>query len=440
VKRILYLGASALPILLILGTMLMAGLWVFPPIRLSLLELAGDSAHFFSSAGINDPDDKVAARACYFQVKNDPYELTPALLKSLAKRPDVAIACLEHFPGRPATEGPSDAESEEIAEEMHPAKINLGNPTLVQSQEILATRLGEHWMKGLRNNRAEDCSVVVPAKTALEYARVDSSHGFLSCAVSADNPEIRACCVDALGGEEAFAELLGQTNTTPLRHVAENFMSLATHSFPEIGHAALIKQQMTASGEEASSEDPSGADAAPEELADLDAIEKIKIPDERFGELQHEVQDWVVGLGCALHLEQPTSSRVIETFVPLIESKQCAPTSPPSTGYFGAMNWSALCQGLYHYHRTDLSQTPRQAICTSLERTIVAQTITASRMNLWAAQGAARKEAGADIVAGAPFADIPKHQNPSRRHTANPGAGRQSSRMLGAFFRTLVSR
>lgn len=115
---------------------------------------------------------------------------------------------------------------------------------------------------------------------------------------------------------------------------------------------------------------------------------------DRFGDLQPDVQDWVVEVGCRVHLNSPARDIAAGAFVPLVESPGCAPTQVPWSGMYSATSWTRMCHGMYHYRREALAESPREAICGSLVTATVDQAISVAEVTMLAALSYARQQPG----------------------------------------------
>jgi hypothetical protein len=240
---------------------------------------------------------------------------------------------------------------------------------------MMASTIGQQWMTDLIEGTTNACETAYSARRALEYAGLDPTYQLMSCAVAADSADVRKCCVNQLGGHEGFAELVSRPDIVPISQARYDYRALVGASFPSVPIASVTMGRRLG---------PVTNDAPTEPVED---------GEERFEDLQFDVQDWVIEVGCRIHYASASRREVPASMVALIESDGCAPTSPPWSGMYSARSWSNMCMGMYSYRRK-LAYSPREALCNSLSRSTLDKTISVSQLSVGAAISQARQVPG----------------------------------------------
>ncbi len=367
----------------LLGAALLVSLWNLDAVRRLALEQLGPDQLSRAEAALEDPDDEVATHACYLLLVEGEGFIPAPLERTLYERPYVAAACLERVSETIAARREDGRDEPERAWRHNPFVEQ--EYELVPRHELLASTLGRMWMTDLFEGTQNACPTALNARRALEHARLDPTYRLMSCAVAADSPEVRDCCVKQLGGHEVFAELLEQPERAPLLEASFDFAALAGASFPSVPLAASHPGQRSFAN---STPKQDQAQAKPASAPSPDGDE------ERFSDMQPDVQDWVVEVGCNLHLGAPERQTTAEALVPLVESPGCAPTEVAWSGMHSATSWSKMCLGMYEYRRRELAYSPRESICDSLAAATVSQTITVAGFDVAAALSQARQTPG----------------------------------------------
>jgi hypothetical protein len=407
--RLYDIGAKILPFLLILSALALAGLWNVDEVRLFAVTQLGERELQRVEGAVDDPSDEVATQACYYVMKGGEGAAPSFLMDALQEHPKRAFACLDKVAGTSSTsstppdddeageadgedesseadaEGGDEPEQVQSVEEQRRYDPFVDGVELVPRHELVAAQLGKRWMSDLIEGRAKSCQMAKHARRAMQRARFDATYHLLACAVAADSENVRECCVEELGGEEAFAELLEQPALVPLFQAADDFAALVGAGFASVPVASKVAAQESEDDQDAEESDSSEDDDQAEEAGD---------EPQRFGPRQADVQDWVVEVGCRFHFDSPSERRTVEAFAPLIESDGCAPTDPPWSGFYDEQSWSMMCTGLYDYRREELGESPREAICASLEGASVSQAATATGVLVDAAVSVARQTQG----------------------------------------------
>jgi hypothetical protein len=376
--------AASWQLVFLIAVTFVASLWNLDVVRRGVFEVVGVDRVLWAEAALEDPNDDIAARACA-QILTNRDELMPTqLIRTLYIRPEVAFRCLAQ-----STEIVEARREEERArrpnrrqdQHQHEREASQHNPfyrhepELVPRHQLVASTIGRRWMADLIEGASNACETAYSAKRALEHADLDPTYQLMSCAVAADSQEVRQCCVNQLGGHETFAELVDRPDLVPLRQVRYDYRALAGASFPSVPVASASLGRRRG---------PLTPDAPSEPVED---------GEERFEDLQFDVQDWVIEVGCRLHYSNSSRREVPASLVALVESKGCAPSSPPWSGMYSAHSWSKMCLGMYDYRRK-LAYTPREALCNSLSRATLDQTISVAELMVTAAISEARQVPG----------------------------------------------
>lgn len=315
---------------------------------------------------LTDPSDTVAADACYALLSAGNSTYYAHIADTLYRRPQASFACL----GRSAEDTQSGAPSQPGASQQASPSwpdmtLSSGADDLVPNYVLVASTLGSRWMSDLIGGSDNTCRTALNARRALDLARVDSTYRMMSCALGADSAEVRQCCVTQLGGQEAFSELLDWSDRVPLIPASFDYRALVGSAFPEVPLASELLGRQYQRWEA--------------EIVAPDSASLAERGEERFGNLQYNVQDWVVEVGCSIHYNLPSRGLVPAAFVPLVESAGCGPTTPPWAGMYSPQSWSEMCTGMYD-RRRKMGATPREAICGSLATSTVGRSITMAHM------------------------------------------------------------
>lgn len=373
-------------------------LWMLAPARQGALEVMVARGWLSPVAALKDPDSAVATRACTWALTQPDQQDNAAIVAALSERPDVALECLGELNAAALQENPPDDEGSDTD-----ARDPGTAPDLVPFYRIVAGHLGHGWMRALHEQDSAQCANADQADRALRHAGIDPAPGFMSCALAAHSADARQCCVQALGGPTAFARLLDAPHSHPPAETRRHLQAYVTHAFA-----------------------PEAAQAKPAQ----DTI------------LQTATQDWVVQVGCDLHRRHPDDTQVIRAFIPIIESKSCAPTDPPSQGYYSSAAWTETCTELYAHQRQALKRAPRQALCKALQGATLAQTIDPARVMLSSALTTAARTAGSAAQSDLTFVAVRDHHRGTTGapilRAGPPRTG--SSRVLGGFFNRIIGR
>jgi hypothetical protein len=365
-------------LIFLVAATLVVSLWNLDTVRINVLERLDFEQMSRVEAALYDPSDEIAARACFHILDKGEGAIPSHLVRTLYVRPFVAFDCLEQ--ANQAWTQRIDERDDGADSDRHDP-FERRRPELVPRHKLIASTLGQRWMTDLIEGTSNACETAHHARKALELADLDPSYRLMSCAVAADAEEVRQCCVDHLGGSEVFVRLLERPEEAPLREASFDFPALAGASFPSVPVAKMALGRQSGFLRSQLSD-------SPEEGPDPDA--------ERFSDLQPDVQDWVVEVGCRIHLDSPARHIAARAFVPLVESPGCAPTDVPWSGMYSANSWSRLCQGMYHYRRQALADAPREAICGSLATATVDRAIAVAELTMLAALSYARQQPGVE--------------------------------------------
>ncbi|QDG50675.1 hypothetical protein FIV42_08015 [Persicimonas caeni] len=351
---------------------LLASLWTLDFVRAGLFGLFDEERTGRLAAALEDPNDEIAAEACAV-ILTDGQGLVPSgLIRTLYLRPQVAFSCLEQ-----ATATVERRRAEKAANDETPTEDDLHNPfyrrevDLVPHHEVVASTLGQRWMTDLFEGTSNACETADNARRALEYAKLDTDYRLLTCAVAADSAEVRQCCIGQLGGKDAFVALLDRPDRVPLREASDDYRALVGASFPSVPTAKVALDRRRSARE------------ADTPNAPVEGGEK------RFGDLQFDVQDWVIDVGCRLHFFESSRQKVPASFEPLVESQSCAPTDPPWAGMYSAPSWTKTCLERYAYRRSQ-AYTPRESLCKSLGDATVDSAVSVTSLIVTAAVSEAR--------------------------------------------------
>lgn len=355
-------------VFLISATFLLS-LWNLDAVRLYVFDTLTDEHPERASRALDDASDEVASLACVQLLNDGNVTMFERVVDVLYRRPQVAFQCLERATAQWADAQQSAPEDDtDAAQPVWPEiaiAASVGSEDLVPSYVLVASSLAQRWTRDLIDGSDNTCQTAYHTRRAMELAWVDPSYRLMSCAVGADSPAVRECCVTQLGGHEAFINLLHKPEMAPTYLASIDYRALAGSAFPNIPLASeLIGRRFQ----------PWMAEAPAAVAASGDAS-----GGERFGPLQFDVQDWVVEVGCRIHFSSPSRQWVPAAFVPLVESKGCAPTSPPWEGMYSPASWTDMCLSMYAYRRK-MAFTPRDAICSSLAVSAASRTITYAQL------------------------------------------------------------
>lgn len=461
-KRLVSITLWLSPLLLALAIVGAGLAWLLPPVRLLAFTLAASQELVDAEAALKDPSDHVVSSACIKLLEAPDQAVSERAIKRLAQRPKAALKCLTLMAERdpnyhefsaesaapaesaeviededkageaPSDSAPDEAEAEraEAAKETDidtksegdepPQKAASPGPSapsstdeLVPAYQVLASNLGQRWAQQLTSQKDVDCAIAEGARHALSTAQMDPTHHLLSCSLIADGADTRACCVQELGGEASWAELLDTPSSHPLGNSAAYYSSYIAATFP---------QDAKTEDSESSQDSSEDKESAP-----------------RFGEHHIAAQDWSVGVGCELRRVAPSDVATISAFSALLESEGCAPTDSPWAGYFDTMSWDALCHEHYDFRRQELQEAPAEAICRSLEVATVGQIIQVAQNRVVAATSTAGRVPGArpDISSGI-VEDI-QQRRISRVNRSRIDQRQQRGRVLNAFFQSVIA-
>jgi hypothetical protein len=354
----------------LIGVTVAVSMWNLDAVRVFLFEQIEHSRAERAVQALSDPSDEVAAAACYYMLTDGDGSMYAHLANTLYRRPQVALRCLEKTTAQvERLREQAEAERKELNQDRKEVWPRMALPTgpqsLVPGYVLIASTLGQRWMSDLIDGSDNTCRTAYNTRRALELARVDPTYRLMSCAIGADAPGVRECCVTQLGGHEAFLELLDRPNLVPLYPASFDFRALVGSAFPSVPLASdLLGRRYQRWWAEIPVAEPATA---------------ANGGGERFGDLQFDVQDWVVDVGCRIHYNLRSRRLVPAAFVPLVESEGCAPSTPPWSGMYSPTSWSDMCLGMYK-HRRKMAFTPRDSICGSLATSTVGRTIVTARL------------------------------------------------------------
>lgn len=335
---------------------------------------------------LTDASDKVASQACYTLLRAEDTTYYAYITDILYHRPHVSFSCLSRAaqpadaaaaqataaPAVAQADSPQDASepgalsfSEQELESWPETRLATGSDGMVPNYVLVASTLGSLWMNDLIHGSDNTCQTALNTRRALDLARVDPTYRLMSCALGADSAEVRECCVSQLGGHEAFTQLLEDSGRVPLIPASFDYRALVGSAFPEVPLASELLGRRYQRWQA--------------EVTVPSAEELAQRGEERFGNLQYNVQDWVVEVGCDIHYNLPTRELVPAAFVPLVESKGCSPATPPWAGMYSQASWSDMCMGMYQQRRS-MGATPRDAICDALATSTVGRSVVMANM------------------------------------------------------------
>ncbi|MFP4597900.1 MAG: hypothetical protein ACLFVJ_06600 [Persicimonas sp.] len=315
--------AHALPLVLLIGATGFAGAWRSEQVRLWSVENLGPIEMVNLEDALSDPAPEVASLACSHLLPLESRQVSPQAIDTLYQRPQVARRCFETLAADTQAE-----DSEEV--------------TSGSTWRLIASQLSRRWLEASRQSDTAECTAAQSARRSMEAAELSVEYPMLRCAVLASDGDARRCCIEELGGDERFAELLEAPEGVPLHRARRDFDGLVASSFEP---AAPAQPEESAEGSE---------DA---EAATTTASESV----------ESKIQDWVVGVGCRIHQGEPGERVIVRAFRDLFEAPACAPDGKPRPAFYDAYSWGTVCAELYPHQRKELRVAPREAICSSLE-------------------------------------------------------------------------
>lgn len=366
-------------LVVILAATIIGGVWRSPEVRVWAVEVLGPYQIINLKAALDDPSEAVAARACEVTFGEQWSWTQIQVYRKLYKLPSVALRCLDAVRANQKEDVKDDAEA------------SSGEFTPVSRAQLAALRLGRLWVADLHEGRSDTCTTAKAAKRALEFAEGGATFPLLRCAVSASTRQARDCCIEELGGQEKTVELLEKPELISLMLVDEHYEELVNATFP----VEQTRAQRSGSDDDEENDDRT-ADAKRERDGN----------DQKQGEgdddvatteaLVAEKQDWVLGLGCRFHFEEPERLTVIRSFMPIIESEGCSTGATPWQGYYDLQSWSKVCAGMYTSRRTEQEMKPREALCDSLKYASIDEAIEVSKIALGSAAARAGRKADSE--------------------------------------------
>lgn len=365
-------------VFLISATFLLS-LWNLDSVRLYVFDALVDEHPERAARALEDSSDKVASMACIQLLNDGNIAMFERVVNVLYRRPQVAFQCLEMATIQWAeSQQPAAADDAAPQQQQVWPEIALSSSRdaedLVPSYVLVASSLAQRWTRDLIDGSDNTCQTAYHTRRAMELAWVDPSYRLMSCAVGADSPQVRECCVTQLGGHQAFIDLLSKPELAPIYLASIDYRALVGSAFPSVPLASeLIGRRFQPWMADAPAAVPASGDAG---------------GGERFGPLQFDVQDWVVEVGCRVHFSSPSRQWVPAAFVPLVESHGCAPTSPPWEGMYSPASWTDMCLSMYAYRRK-MAFTPKDAICSSLAVSAASRTITRAELEIASAHNSA---------------------------------------------------
>jgi hypothetical protein len=428
--------SRVIPVVIVVAATVFAGVWRMPQTRLWVIDKVGPHQILNLNAALEDPDEAVAARACEITLTSQWSWKQVEAYRTLYKRPPVALACLEGVRSKMTSGNDKDKEEEATGS----SRVEFSP---VSRAQLAALRLGRQWMVDLHEGRANSCETASAARKALEFAEAEPAYPLLRCAVSASASEARQCCIDEMGGEDAFTKLLEQPDRVSLMRIDEHYDELVRAAFPAEPVAAKEEGEAQAQAEDEEESD------AKQKADDQKADKQTKDAEKSDEALAAKKQDWVFNLGCRFHFEEPARMQVVSAFLPIIESPGCSPDTPPWQGYYNAQNWSMVCSGMYTERRTEQKKKPREALCDSLKYASIDEAIGVSMVGTDTALSRAEQEASAYedqglFGGGYFFSDGPTApyvtSRQRRSRNVSSRASTASRQILGSMARQLFRR
>lgn len=381
----MFSGVAGWQAVFLIAATFVLSMWNLDVVRRAVFGLARGDRLARAEEALGDPDDEIAARACFDVLTEGDGAIPYQLEQTLYARPQVAFDCLEE-----ATAVIDERRQAEQAARDEPTADQRNNPfyrqehDLVPRHQLIASTLGRRWMTDLMEGTDNACQTAYNARRAMLLAKLDPTYRLMSCAVGADAEQVRQCCVTQLGGREKLVELLDHPEIAPVREATYDLRALVGSAFPSVPLASELLGRWWQHRWQPAPEAPMQPALGVEEGGG-----------ERFEDLQFDVQDWVIGVGCRVHQLTPARRQMAGAFVPLVESKGCAPTDPPWAGMYSVDSWSQMCLGMYAYRRK-LAYTPRESLCGALTDATVGQTIGLASLVVGGAVGTARLSPGVE--------------------------------------------
>lgn len=388
--------AALWQVLFLIATTVLVSMWNLDMVREFVFDSLERGRQERAVQALTDSSDKIASDACYSLLSTEDSTYYATITDILYQRPHVSFTCLS----RAAEPEPTEASPPEVAVQDAPdagtaqeapdagiaedsaapkaltfseqesqswpeTRLSTGTDGMVPNYVLVASTLGSLWMNDLIRGSDNTCQTALNARRALDLARVDPTYRMMSCALGADSAEVRECCVSQVGGHEAFTDLLDDSGRVPLIPASFDYRALVGSAFPEVPLASELLGRRYQRWEA--------------EVAVPSAEERAERGEERFGNLQYDVQDWVVEVGCDIHYNLPSRGLVPAAFVPLVEAQGCSDATPPWAGMYSPASWSDMCLGMYHERRA-MGASPRDAICDSLATSTVGRSVLMANM------------------------------------------------------------
>ncbi|MFP4601114.1 MAG: hypothetical protein ACLFVJ_22895 [Persicimonas sp.] len=334
-----WFASRAVPLVLLFLVTALAGAWTVDAVRALAVENLGPAGLVDLEAALSDPEPQVALEACRHFLPRIDGEVSEQTRATLYARPRVASRCFEVLAARDESE-------------MEPDELMRGS-----RWRMLAGQLSRGWLEESLAEGADQCTGIESAYRSMQASEAAAEYPMLRCALLSPSDTSRDCCVEQIGGEEGFEELLETPAEASIDQAREDFETFVDLWF---------------------------ADSPP-----------TKTGDERHA----QIQDWLVQIGCRMHLEQPGQRIIVSAFRPVIDGPSCAPDDEPSTNYYSSQSWEFVCTELYAQRRKQSAASPKAAICESLELASVADVVQTAGDEVDKALSVARPKARADAEA-----------------------------------------
>lgn len=373
-----WFSSRTVPLVLLVVVTTLAGAWKVDAVRIWTAENFGPTGLVNLEAALSDPEPRVALEACRHFLPRIDGEVSEQTKATLYARPRVASRCFEALAAR--------SESE-----MEPDEIMSGS-----RWRMVAGQLSRRWLEESLTEEADQCTGIESAYRSMQASEAAAEYPMLRCALLSQSDASRDCCIEQIGGEEGFEELLATPEQAPIDQARGDFETFVGLWF---------------------------ADSPPNNTGD---------------ELHAKIRDWLVQLGCRMHLEQPGQRIIVSAFRPVIEGPGCAPDDEPAMGYYSAQSWEFVCTELYAQRRKQTAASPKAAICESLELASVADVVQIAGDEMDKALSVARPKARTDSEK-IEFGDVESGRGVlnrfERRRQMNPAAAEATRQIYDTMAR-----
>ncbi len=331
-----WFASRAVPLVVLVLVTALAGAWKADTVRALAVENLGPAGLVNLEAALSDPEPQVALEACRHFLPRIDGEVSEQTRATLYARPRVASRCFEVLAARDESE-------------MKPDELMSGS-----RWRMLAGQLSRGWLEESLAEGAGQCTGIESAYRSMQASGVAAEYPMMRCALLSQSDSSRDCCVEQIGGEEGFEELLETPEEASIDQARADFERFVDLWF---------------------------ADTPPSETGD---------------ERHAQIRDWLVQIGCRMHLEQPGQRIIVSAFRPVIEGPGCAPDDNPSVNYYSAQSWEFVCTELYEERRRQTAASPKAAICESLELASVSDVVQIAGDEMDTALSVARPKARTD--------------------------------------------